>query len=59
MKDFDEAAGAASQDTTGYALAYDHKMSKMTNVYVGYGANSSDVDGADVSMLTAGMRVKF
>jgi predicted porin len=59
MKDFDEPSGAASQDTTGYALAYDHKMSKMTNVYVGYGANSSDVDGADVSMLTAGMRVKF
>ena len=59
IQDRKEAAGAPDDDSTGMALAYDHKMSKMTNVYVGYGANSSDVDKADVSMLTAGMRVKF
>ena len=59
MKDAEDPGNVPSTDTTGYALAYDHKMSKMTNVYVGYGANSSDVDKADVSMLTAGMRVKF
>jgi predicted porin len=59
MKDAKDEGNVPSEDTTGYALAYDHKMSKMTNVYVGYGANSSDIDGEDVSMLTAGMRVKF
>ena len=59
MTDFDEASGDPSEDTTGFGLAYDHKMSKMTNVYVGYGAKSSDVDKEDLSMFTAGMRVKF
>lgn len=59
MADFDEAAGQDSQDYTGYALAYNHNMSKMTNVYVGYGAKSHDVDGKDVSMLTAGIKKKF
>ena len=54
-----EASGDPSNDATGYALAYNHNMSKMTNVYVGYGARSEDADGKDVSMLTAGMRVKF
>ena len=43
MADVKVASGAASADTDGYALAYNHKMSKMTNVYVGYGAMSSDV----------------
>jgi len=46
-------------DTTGLALAYNHKMSKMTNVYVGYGALSSDATNADASMFTAGIRKKF
>lgn len=59
MTDVDEAAGDPSEDTTGVAVAYNHKMSKMTNVYVGYGAKSSDVNLEDASMLTAGMRVKF
>ena len=64
-------SGAASNDSMGYALAYNHNLSKMTNVYVGYGAVSNDLnyDAAveandplstgDYSMLTAGMRVKF
>jgi predicted porin len=59
MQDVDEAAGVASQDTDGMALAYNHNLSKMTNVYVGYGAKSSDVDGKDVSMITAGIKKKF
>ena len=67
MTDVKEAAGDSSEDSTGIALAYNHKMSKMTNVYVGYGAKSSDetfVAGddrtsGDESVLTAGMRVKF
>jgi predicted porin len=57
-------AGQASNvgtnaDTTGLAVAYNHKLSKMTNVYVGYGAKSSDVDAADESMFTAGIKKKF
>jgi hypothetical protein len=63
MRDTDEAAGEDSQDSTGYALAYNHNMSKMTNVYVGYGAMSNDVNfdngGGDESMFTAGLRKKF
>ena len=59
MQDVKEAAGDPSEDTTGLALAYDHKLSKMTNVYVAYGAKSSDVDKADESMLSFGIRKKF
>jgi predicted porin len=59
MQDVDEPAGVASQDTTGVALAYNHNLSKMTNVYVGYGAKSSDVDKADESMLSFGIKKKF
>ena len=64
-QDIEEAAGDTSEDSTGVALAYNHKMSKMTNVYVGYGAKSSDqvADASrtsyDESVVTAGMRVKF
>ncbi len=59
MADVKVASGASSADTDGYALAYNHKMSKMTNIYVGYGAMSSDVAASDNSMLTAGLRKKF
>lgn len=48
-----------NRDTTGVAVAYNHKMSKMTNLYLGYGAKSSDVNNADESMFTAGIRKKF
>lgn len=64
-QDIEELAGDTSEDSTGVALAYNHKMSKMTNVYVGYGAKSSDqvADASrtsyDESVVTAGMRVKF
>ena len=59
IQDVEVVSGAASQDTTGVAVAYNHKLSKMTNVYLGYGAKGSDVALEDESMLTAGMRVKF
>lgn len=59
IQDVDVVSGAQSEDTTGVAVAYNHKLSKMTNVYLGYGAKGSDVDNEDESMLTAGMRVKF
>jgi predicted porin len=53
------AAKAANSDTDGVAVMFDHKMSKQTNVYVGYGAKGSDVANNDESMLTAGIRKKF
>jgi predicted porin len=59
MADVKVAAGSPSADYDGIALAYNHKMSKMTNVYVGYGAKSSDVANSDESMITAGIRKKF
>jgi len=46
-------------ETTGVALAYNHKLSKMTNVYVGYGDRSSDAVGVDDDLLTAGIKKKF
>ena len=54
-----KSAKADNRDTTGVAVAYNHKMSKMTNVYVGYGAKSADQDLKDESMLTFGLRKKF
>jgi predicted porin len=59
MADVKVDAGDASEDYTGVAVAFNHKLSKMTNVYVGYGDKSSDVDGEDESMFTAGIRKKF
>lgn len=57
---------AASSDSKGYALAYNHKMSKLTNLYVGYGVKSADkgistglANAGDESMLTMGVRKKF
>ncbi len=46
-------------DSMGYALAYNHKMSKLTNIYVGYGQKSSDATNADESMITMGFKKKF
>ncbi len=53
------SAATAGNDTDGVAVMYNHKMSKKTNVYVGYGAHSSDVANSDESMFTAGIRKKF
>ncbi|MBE9560524.1 MAG: porin [Proteobacteria bacterium] len=52
-------APALANDSTGLAVAYNHKMSKMTNVYVAYGARSEDQDNRDESMLSFGIRKKF
>lgn len=59
ITDVKVASGDPSEDTDGIAVAYNHKMSKMTNVYVGYGAKSSDVDDKDESMFTVGIKKKF
>lgn len=50
---------ADNEDTTGIAVAYNHKLSKMTNVYAGYGAKSADKDNSDESMFTVGIKKKF
>lgn len=46
-------------DTTGVAVAYNHKMSKLTNVYIGYGDRSSDTAASEESLFTAGIKKKF
>ncbi len=57
----DFTSGAASADYTGVAVAYNHKLSKMTNVYVGYGDRSDDdgIAGGDDDVITAGIKKKF
>lgn len=50
---------ATRDDYTGVAVMYNHKLSKLTNLYAGYGAKSSDINNADESMFTVGMRKKF
>ncbi len=53
-------------DSKGYALAYNHKMSRLANLYVGYGKKSSSesinsglTNAGDESMLTMGVRKRF
>ena len=45
-------------DDAGFALMYNHKMSKRTNVYAGYGDNASN-DAGDNQVTTFGIRHKF
>jgi len=59
IQDRDEAAGEPDNDSTGMAVGYDHKMSKMTNVYVTYGTRDEDAANKDESMLSFGIRKKF
>lgn len=46
-------------DTTSFAVAYNHKMSKKTNVYIGYGDKSSDTASREDNVITAGIKKKF
>lgn len=46
-----------TNDGSGLAVAINHKLSKATNVYVGYG--DSDTSGSDVSVMTVGIKKKF
>ncbi len=50
---------AGQLDGSGFAIMYDHKMSKRTNVYVGYGTEDFNDDDLDNSDLTLGIRHKF
>ncbi len=47
------------EDTQSVMVAYNHKLSKMTNVYVGYGDKSSDKADNEDSVFTLGIRKKF
>jgi len=55
-----------NSDSKGYALAFNHKMSRLANLYVGYGLKSSDKNistglsnAGDESMITLGVRKRF
>ncbi len=50
--------GDNGTDDVGYALMYNHKMSKRTNVYTGYGDNAS-MKADDKQVITFGVRHKF
>jgi len=50
--------GDNDTDDAGYALLYNHKMSKRTNVYAGYGDNAS-MEEDDQQDVTFGIRHKF
>ena len=50
---------SSALDTTGMALAYDHKLSKMTDVYVAYVDRSSDTASKEDSAYSFGIRKKF
>jgi len=61
MNDSDNVAltfGDNDTDDAGYALMYNHNMSKRTNVYAGYGDNASNTANDD-QVITAGIRHKF
>jgi len=49
----------SAADTQSFAVAYNHKLSKMTNVYVGYGDISSDTVSLEDNILTFGIKKKF
>jgi predicted porin len=46
-------------DTTGMAIAYNHDLSKMTNVYVAYMDKSSDTASVEDSAFAFGIKKKF
>ena len=53
-------------DSRGYTLAYNHRFSKLTNIYFGYGAKSAAKgldtglkNAGDESMFTMGVRKRF
>jgi len=51
-------AGDNGTDDIGYAIMYNHKLSKRTNTYVGYGDNASN-KAQDDQDFTVGIRHKF
>ena len=54
-----ERINASALDTSSVAVAYDHKLSKMTDVYVAYVDRSSDTAAIEDSAWALGIRKKF
>jgi len=52
-------SATVGDDGSGYALMYNHKLSKRTNSYFGYGKEDMADDGTDNERVTAGIRHKF
>jgi predicted porin len=52
-------AGTSNDKASSVAVAYNHKLSKLTNMYAGYGAKSDDRRQYDESILTVGIKKKF
>ena len=50
---------SSAADTSSVAVAYNHKMSKLTNAYIGFGDKSSDTTALDDSIFTVGIKKKF
>ena len=56
----DSKGAVVADGSTSIAIMYDHKMSKATDLYVGYGSRDDDAAASkDYSVVTAGMRVRF
>lgn len=55
----DAVTAKTDADSLGYAVAYNHNISKLTNIYLGYGKKSDDMPSSDESMITMGVRAKF
>jgi len=49
----------SASDTSSFAVAYNHKMSKLTNAYIGFGDKSSDTAALEDSIFTVGIKKKF
>ncbi len=50
---------AGALDTTSFAVAYVHSLSKMTMLYAAYGDKSSDTVASEESAFALGIRKKF
>ncbi len=48
-----------ARDTTSFAVAYVHSLSKMTMLYAAYGDKSSDTTTSEESAFALGIRKKF
>lgn len=55
----DSKTATSSNGSDAFAILYNHKMSKKTNVYAGYGDRSDDAGGPGESNVTLGLRKKF
>jgi len=55
---FSTGSADGAKQSSSTAVMYDHKLGKKTNIYVGYGSKSDDIN-MDDSIFTLGARYKF